>query len=168
MEGPFHLWIVAVTLERQKFNNTNIGKYLTNNEKEWNNRTLTRHGWSFWAPWISTSLNLRISTPRLLALWCVEGETSLMVISFLKHLGDWSRSRLAFLSSSQITTVISAGTNKGNSLIPIWDISRIHCLFLIAFWETGRIGIWFRVTRQKRNVRNSADVIDLSVGIIIY
>lgn len=50
-----------------------------------------------------------MSTPRLFPRWCVDGETSLIVISFRRHRGDWSSRRFAFLSSSQTTTDISAG-----------------------------------------------------------
>lgn len=85
-----------------------------------------------------------ISTPRLLARWCVDGETSLMVINFLKHRGDWSSRRLAFLSSSQITTDISAG------IVKIKKFS----ICIVVLLELYTVEYFPRNSRE-RNIRSS-------------
>lgn len=118
---------------------------------------LTTQGWSLWAPCISTSLNLSISTPRLFALWWVDGETSFIVTSLRKQRGDWSKSRFAFLSSSHTTIVISAENwmNIINAKVWVRVCSLVYLLRCNAstdldvihigddlYWRTIRANLW--------------------------
>jgi len=68
----------------------------------------TTSGLSLAAPSFSTSSKRNISTPLFLALWLVAGRVSLMIMSLRRHRGALSSSKLHFVSSSQITTLISA------------------------------------------------------------